>query len=59
MYVACTGKDGIDANTYMLLRTSIDLDGLHDLLEMRQVSASWDAAMRRNIDDNKGKDQQG
>lgn len=50
VFLACCSKDGIDAQTYILLDTQIDLDGLYDLLEMRRVQDSWNAAAKWNAD---------
>ncbi len=50
MFLACSTKEGIDAATYVLLDTTIDLDGLYDLLEMRSVADSWSAAQLWNND---------
>lgn len=41
IYVACSNGESIDAATYVALHTTIDLDGLYDLLELAQVHASW------------------
>lgn len=48
IYIACAGADGINAATYVKLHTTIDLDGLYDLLEMQQVHATWEAAAQLN-----------
>lgn len=50
IFLACSGKEGIDAATYVLLDTQIDLDGLYDLLEMKKVADSWVAAQQWNQD---------
>jgi hypothetical protein len=41
IYVASSNGDSIDVSTYVALHTTIDLDGLYDLLEMAEVHASW------------------
>lgn len=48
VYLACADGDTINADTYQALHTTIDLDGLYDLLEMRQVQASWKEAAIAN-----------
>jgi hypothetical protein len=35
-------------STYIALHTSIDLDGLYDLIEMQEVHSSWKHAAARN-----------
>ena len=50
IFLACSTKEGIDAQTYVLLDTVIDLDGLYDLLEMKQVADSWGDAAKWNAD---------
>lgn len=37
--------------TYVALGTVIDRDGLEDILEMRDVQSSWEAAVRRNLEE--------
>jgi len=48
IYVACSRGDSIDVSTYQALHTTIDLDGLFDLLELAEVHGSWQAAMALN-----------
>jgi len=48
IYIACAGADGVDAATYVKLHTTIDLDGLYDLIEMQQVHSSWESAAQLN-----------
>lgn len=50
VFLACCSKEGIDAQTYVLLSTTIDTNGLYDLLEMRNVQDSWSAAAQWNAD---------
>lgn len=47
--MVCSNGELIDAQTYEALHTSIDIDGLYDLLEMKQVRASWAAADVLNV----------
>jgi hypothetical protein len=54
VFLACCTKDGINAQTYKLLCTEIDTNGLYDLLEMREVQQSWDAAAQWNSDPSGG-----
>ena len=39
--MACSDGKRIDTKTYEQLHTTIDLDGLYDILEMKDVLASW------------------
>ncbi len=48
IFVACSTREGIDSDTYERLHTTIDYDGLMDLLEMKQASDSWAHAGRAN-----------
>ena len=48
IYVVCSNGHGLDAHTYHLLRTSIDMVGLVDLLEMHEVHTSWKHAEMLN-----------
>ena len=50
VFLACCSKEGIDAQAYVLLSSTVDMDGLYDLLEMRTVQDSWNAAARWNAD---------
>lgn len=50
VFHACSTGDGIDGRLYHLLCTEIDLDGLLDILELRQVSSSWAHAEAINRD---------
>ena len=46
---ACTDHEGnVDADMYQALHTTIDLDGLYDILEMQEVHSSWRSAAHRN-----------
>lgn len=47
IYIACTVSGEPCARTYEQLHTTIDYDGLLDLLEMKNVHDSWKDAMRR------------
>jgi hypothetical protein len=49
VYLACSVNGEINAATYVALHTSIDYDGLLDILEMNQVQNSWNEATRANI----------
>lgn len=50
VFVACTTGDGIDTAAYQALCTTIDYDGLLDLMEMRIVHSSWVDAHRRDAE---------
>jgi hypothetical protein len=52
---ACTDRSGINVTTYQALHTTIDLDGLLDLLELRSVRDSWQHAARLDADDRRPK----
>ena len=49
LFVACTGEQGFDVVMYQALHTSIDAEGLFDILEMRQVADTWKAAAIANM----------
>ena len=51
IYLACNTGEVIGVATYRALHTTIDLDGLHDILEMKDVLSSWKAATQRNSDE--------
>ena len=51
IYAAVSGRDGIDWGLWVALQTTIDLDGLYDLLELKEVHATWEDAARRNLED--------
>jgi len=51
VYVACTRGESIDVATYQALQTTIDLEGLFDLLEMIEVHGSWQTAMALNAEE--------
>lgn len=48
IYLACADGETIDARTYEALHTTIDLDGLFDILELKQVHQTWISAATRN-----------
>lgn len=50
IFHAVSTGDGIDGGLYHLLCTEIDLDGLYDLLELRQCASSWAHAEAINHD---------
>lgn len=50
IYVVCSNGHGIDAHTYHMLDTCIDLDGLMDLLELAEVHQSWKSAEAKNAE---------
>ena len=45
---ACFDGDSINTDLYMALHTTIDLDGLYDILELKDTLSSWKAAEQRN-----------
>ncbi len=51
IFIACAGGDGINAETYVKLHTTVDLAGLYDLLEMQQVHTTWEAAAQLNANE--------
>ena len=53
--LACTTGDRIDVATYVALHTSIDIDGLFDLLELQEVHQSWSHAALRNNSEQHGR----
>lgn len=48
IYVACSNGESIDVGTYQALHTTIDLDGLYDIIEMKEVQSSWVKAAELN-----------
>lgn len=46
---ACLNGQQIDSVLYEQLHTTIDLDGLCDILEMKQVLTSWQHAEMKNL----------
>jgi hypothetical protein len=52
IYLACTVSGRIDPATYVALHDEISLDGLYDLLEMREVHSSWESAALLNAEEN-------
>lgn len=51
IYVACSNGESIDATVYRDLHSVIDLDGLLDILELREVHRSWANAEYLNAQD--------
>ena len=51
VYLACSDGETIDATTYQALHATIDLDGLYDLLELKDVLGSWKTAAQRNAEE--------
>lgn len=51
VWILCSNANGIDGQLFTLLHTSLDLDALYDLYEMRECSASWEAAARRDAEE--------
>jgi hypothetical protein len=50
--VACSDGDTINVATYIALHTTLDLEGLYDLLELHQVHATWVHAAYQNAEVN-------
>jgi len=51
IYRACSDPDGnLNVSTYHLLHTRIDMEGLADILEMREIHDSWTSAEMRNAE---------
>ena len=46
--MVCSNGHGVDAHTYHLLQTAIDMEGLMDLLEMKECQTSWQHAELNN-----------
>lgn len=46
--MACSNGESIDVATYQALHTSIDLAGMYDLIELKEVHASHAAAAYHN-----------
>ncbi len=56
IFYACNNENGVDANTYRMLRHELTLDDLLDLIEMKQVRESWTHAELLNADARKRKE---
>ena len=41
IYLACQTREGIDVSAYIALNSTIDTDGLFDLLELKEIHNSW------------------
>lgn len=54
IYLACSNGETIDARIYQALHDTIDLDGLYDILEMKDILSSWKTAALFNHDQQKG-----
>ena len=54
IFVACTASEGVDMATYLALHTSVDLDGLYDILEMSDAASSWKSAATMNAREGTG-----
>ena len=54
IFLACSNGDGVDVRTFQALHTSIDLDGLYDLLEMVDAAESWKHAAIMNMNEARG-----
>lgn len=52
--LACSSENGVDAQMYIALHTTIDIDGLYDIIEMRTVADSWKRAAQANYEVNRG-----
>jgi hypothetical protein len=50
IYLACADGESIDAATLEALRTTQDLDDMYDLIELKQVHASWMVAAQANAE---------
>ena len=48
IYTACNGPKGFDMAVYTALHNTLDLNGLYDILEMREVHDSWEHAGLKN-----------
>lgn len=46
IYLACTASGELCSRTYEALHSTIDYDGLWDLLEMKEVQVSWKEAAK-------------
>lgn len=50
VYIAVSDGDSVDVHLYKDLQTTISLDGLYDILEMKEVHESWKHAELLNRD---------
>jgi len=53
IFAACNDLGAVNSRTYQDLHTSITLEGLLDLIEMKDALASWQNAEARNQDANR------
>lgn len=53
--MACNSKDGIDIATFDALQTSLDVEDLYAILEMKQSRDSWMHAEALNQDERDGR----
>ena len=54
IYMACQDRGVINAHTFLLLSTELDIDDLYDLIEMKEVTQSVEHAMHANMTAPKG-----
>ena len=50
IFAACNTDDGIDAATYQALGSTMTMDDMLDILEMKAVRDSWSHAEMFNMD---------
>lgn len=50
LFLACSGPNGIDADIYLMAHTTLDINGLWDIIEMRQVAGSHARAAAANAE---------
>lgn len=50
VYLVCSNGETIDASILEALQTTLDLDDMYDLLELKQVHASWMLASQLNAE---------
>lgn len=50
VYLACSNGETIDASMLEALQTTWDLDDMYDLIELKQVHASWMLASQLNAE---------
>ncbi len=56
IYVASSDGESVNVATWMALHSTIDIDGLYDILEMKQVHHTWASAAVLNARDQAERD---
>lgn len=49
----CSNGESVDPNVYLLAQTTFSLNDVLDILELKEVQNSWQAAAMKNIEETK------